>query len=76
MGLHTRPATVIAKLLQGSRATVHFSYRDETINARSIIGILMLAVGRNAHITITTEGEDAEEVMGRLVEAFEQQFWE
>ena len=76
LGLHTRPATVIAKLLQGSRSTVLFSYREETVNARSIISILMLAVGKNAQVTITIEGEDATEIMNKLVEAFEKQFWE
>jgi len=76
MGLHTRPATFIAKLLQNSRSSVLFSYREETINARSIISILMLAAGKNAHVTITIEGEDAPEVMDKLIEAFDQQFWE
>jgi phosphocarrier protein len=76
LGLHARPATIIAKLLQGSRSSVSFTYRKETINARSIMSILMLAASKNAQILITVEGEDAEEVLGRLVEVFENQFGE
>lgn len=43
LGLHTRPAAAIVKLLQLQKASVSFTYKDETINARSIMSILMLA---------------------------------
>jgi phosphocarrier protein HPr len=76
LGLHARPATVIAKLLQGTASTVFFTYRKETINARSIMSILMLAATRNSMITVVVEGEDARETMQRIVDAFENQFGE
>jgi phosphocarrier protein HPr len=76
LGLHARPATIIAKLLQGSKASVSFTYRKETINARSIMSILMLAASKNSQLLITVEGEDAEETMNKLVAAFENQFGE
>ncbi len=76
MGLHTRPATTIVKLLQNSKSDVSFTHKQETINAKSILSILMLAARRNSKITISVEGEDAEEVMSKLLEAFENQFGE
>ncbi len=76
LGLHTRPATMIAKLLQSSRSSVSFTYRKETINARSIMSILMLAASKNSQITIAVEGEDANETMEKLVLAFENKFGE
>ncbi|MBS0620059.1 MAG: HPr family phosphocarrier protein [Verrucomicrobia bacterium] len=76
LGLHARPATVIAKLLQGTQSSVFFSYRNETINARSIMSILMLAVAKNASITVTIEGTDAEDLMQKLADAFDAQFGE
>jgi phosphocarrier protein len=76
MGLHTRPATSIVKSLQKSKSNVTFTYRRETINAKSILSILMLAATRNSKITITVEGEDSQEVMDNLVTAFENQFGE
>lgn len=76
LGLHARPATMIAKLLHLSKSEVLFTYRKETINARSIMSILMIAVSRNAQITITVKGEDAEETMKQLVLAFETKFGE
>ncbi|MCB1118956.1 MAG: HPr family phosphocarrier protein [Chlamydiia bacterium] len=74
MGLHTRPATTIVKLLQNRLSDVHFTYKKETINAKSILGILMLAAKQHSKITITVEGEDAEQTMDLIVDAFEKEF--
>lgn len=76
LGLHARPATAIAKLLQGSKSQVTFSHKNESVNARSIMGILMLAVKKNTQIVVTVEGEDADETMEKLIGAFEDQFGE
>ena len=76
LGLHTRPAAAIVKLLQPRKSTVLFTYREETINARSIMSILMLAAKKNSQIVITVEGEDAEMTMDHLVRAFDEEFGE
>lgn len=76
MGLHTRPATTIVKLLQNSKCDVTFSYKKDTINAKSILSILMLAAKKNSKITITVDGEDADETMDSLITAFENRFGE
>lgn len=76
LGLHARPATMIAKLLQNTKCSVLFTYKRETINARSIMSILMLAATKNTHVTITIEGEDAEPTMVKLISAFENRFGE
>lgn len=76
LGLHARPATVIAKLLQGTASSVSFTYRRESVNARSIMSVLMLAATKNSQITIDVDGRDAEEIMKRLVDAFENKFGE
>lgn len=76
LGLHARPAAMIAKLLQGSKSQVSISYRQETVNARSIMSILMLGIKKNSQIILTVEGEDAEETLQNLTDAFENQFGE
>lgn len=76
LGLHTRPATLIVKLLQDSKSEVLFSYKKETINAKSILSILILAAPKNAHITIQVKGVDALATMERLIESFENGFGE
>ena len=76
LGLHIRPATVIVKMLQGCRSSVFFSLRDQTINAKSIMSLLVLAAQKNAKVTIVVEGEDAESVLEKLLVGFEEQFGE
>lgn len=73
-GLHTQPATAIVRMLHNRRSQVFFSYKQEKINAKSILGILLLAAHRNSLITIDVEGEDAEETMNMLIVAFEAEF--
>jgi len=76
MGIHTRPATYIVKMLQATDSDVSFTYKKETINAKSILSILMLAAHKNANITITVDGDDAEETMHIIENAFENKFGE
>ena len=54
LGLHIRPAAAIVKLLQATKSKVYFTYKKETINAKRIMSILMLAAKKNSLITIKT----------------------
>ncbi|MBT3393965.1 MAG: HPr family phosphocarrier protein [Waddliaceae bacterium] len=76
LGLHTRPATSIVQMLQSCKSKVRITYRRQTIDAKSILSILMLAVHKNANITIDVEGSDSDIVMKELVDAFENKFGE
>lgn len=76
MGLHTRPATEIVKLLQKFRSQVTIKFKQDIVNARSILGILMLAAHQNARVEVVVDGEDAEETMCKLEEAFAKNFGE
>jgi len=75
-GLHTRPASCIVQILQESTSDVSFTCRKEKVNAKSIMSLLTLAASKNSLITIEVDGDDAEVVIKRLVEAFDKQFWE
>jgi len=76
LGLHIRPSAAIVKLLQNSKSKVLFTYKNETVNAKSIMSILMLAAKKNAPITISIDGDDANELMDKLVKGFEKGFGE
>lgn len=76
LGLHTRPATMIVKMLQNCPCKVSFTHRKETINPKSIMSILMLAAGKNSRITVEVEGEGEDDVMNNIVAAFESGFGE
>ena len=69
-GLHARPASDITKILKDKKADVFFTYRSERVNARSLMGILVLAAHKNAIITVTVDGVDAQDVMESLEALF------
>jgi len=74
MGLHTRPATAIVKLLRHFQSHVTFTFNRKTINAKSILSILMLAARKDSMITITADGVDSQEVVDQLQTAFDTEF--
>ena len=76
LGLHARPAAVIAKILQGYSSTVSISYRDQVVDARSIMNLLMLAIKKNSMIELEAIGEDAKEAIETLMAAFASEFGE
>lgn len=76
LGLHVRPATQIAKILQRRKAKVTLTYKGQTVNARSIMSIMILAAPKNAQLTIETEGSDAEATLNELLTAFQDKFGE
>ena len=59
-GLHSRPSTELVKCVAHFSAQVHLSYRNYIVNAKSILGILMLAAEKGAKIQVEAVGEDAE----------------
>lgn len=76
LGLHVRPAASIVKLLQTTKSMVSFTYKDQTINAKSIMSILTLAAKKNSSIQVTIEGTDAKSVLNKLTKCFENGFGE
>ena len=65
-GLHTRPSTELVKCASSFKAQVHLVYQNLTVNAKSLLGVLMLAASRGAKIKIEAEGEDAEQVVDSI----------
>jgi phosphocarrier protein HPr len=59
-GLHTRPSTELVKCAAKFKAHIELSYRDYVVNAKSLLGILMLGAEKGAKIRVEAQGEDAE----------------
>lgn len=73
-GLHTRPATELVKCAASYKAQITLHYQDLSVNAKSLLGILMLAAARGARIRIDAEGEDAEEAVQALIALAKRKF--
>ena len=69
MGIHTRPAAQIVRLANRyPDCEITVSKDDESVNGKSIMGLMMLAAGKGETIKVITDGADAEAAMTDLEE--------
>lgn len=73
-GLHTRPSTELVKCAANFNCEVHLSYRNYVVNAKSILGILMLAAEKGAKVGIEAIGDDAEMAVNAIVDLAKNKF--
>jgi phosphocarrier protein HPr len=73
-GLHARASAKFVKLASAFDAEVKVSRDGQTVDARSIMGLMMLAAGPGCEIEITAEGPDADGAVSALVELVEGRF--
>ncbi len=76
LGLHARASAKLTKLAGGFRCEVYMSRNGRRVNAKSIMGVMMLAAGIGTEVDIETEGEDEAEAMKSLVALIEDKFGE
>jgi len=67
-GLHARPASEFTKIATSLKCEVFLEKDGRKINAKSILGVLSLAIVKDSNIDIITEGEGEEEGLAKLVE--------
>lgn len=73
-GLHTRPSTELVKCAANFSADMNLSYRNYVVNAKSILGILMLAAEKGARVMVEAEGEDAERAVAAILKLAKNRF--
>lgn len=66
-GLHTRPSTELVRCASHYRAKVSLIHRKMKVNAKSLLGVLMLAASKGAKIKVEAEGADAEEALAAII---------
>lgn len=76
LGLHARPATMLARTAMEFSSELVLERDGDTVNPRSLMGILMLAAGKGTRLTVRAIGEDAARAVAALVELFESKFGE
>jgi phosphocarrier protein len=73
-GLHARASAKFVKLAAGFDAEVTVTRDGTTVDARSIMGLMMLAAGIGSTIEIVAEGPEARPALDALVELVEGRF--
>ena len=70
LGLHARPSAQLTQTAARFSSDIHISRSGRRVNAKSIMGVMMLAAGQGSTVTVEAEGDDAEEAVqaiGRLI---------
>ncbi len=76
LGLHARASAKLTKLAGGFESDVHVSRNGRRVNAKSIMGVMMLAAGIGTQIEIETEGPDEDAAMTALRALIDDKFGE
>lgn len=66
LGLHARASAKLTQIASGFKSEVWLSRSGRRVNAKSIMGVMMLAAGKGASITIEAEGVDAEAALAAV----------
>jgi len=67
LGLHARASAKLTQLAAKYQCEVSMARNNRKVNAKSIMGVMMLAAGKGAKITLETDGPDEAEAMDALV---------
>ena len=76
LGLHARASAKLTKLAGSFPCEVWLARGDRRVNAKSIMGVMMLAAGLGAEITLETSGEREQEAMDALLALIDDKFGE
>lgn len=76
LGLHARASAKLTQTASKFAADVWLSRNGRRVNAKSIMGVMMLAAGKGSRIAIETDGADADEALAALVGLIESRFGE
>ena len=76
LGLHARASAKLTKLAGSFASEVHLSRNGRRVNAKSIMGVMMLAAGIGSDVEIETEGADEGPAMDALLALINDKFGE
>ncbi len=74
LGLHARAAAKLVQCLTPFKATVLMTARGRQINAKSIMGVMMLAASQGTDVSFHIDGPDAEAALAAVRDLFERKF--
>ncbi len=75
-GLHARPAALFVQKANKFKSEVFIEKEGKKVNAKSIMGVMSLAVSQGTPIIISAQGEDEVNAVNDLVELIESKFGE
>ena len=74
LGLHARATAKLVQVLSGYRCNATLSAKGREVNAKGIMGVMLLAAGQGTPVTVRVDGEGEAEAMDAVVALFERRF--
>lgn len=74
LGLHARAAAKLTQVAGRFKSEVYIARAGQRVNAKSIMGVMMLAAGLGITVTVDAEGDDANEALDAIQNLFENKF--
>ena len=74
LGLHARASAKLVQLVQGFRSQVWLVNGSREVNAKSIMGVMMLAAGIGTALTLRADGPDEEQALDAVAALFDRKF--
>ncbi|GAP37553.1 HPr family phosphocarrier protein [Piscinibacter sakaiensis] len=76
LGLHARASAKLSKLAGSFRSEIFLSREGRRVNAKSIMGVMMLAAGLGAQLELEVDGSDEQAATDAIVALFDDKFGE
>ena len=76
LGLHARAAAKLTHIASGFQSDIWLSRSGRRVNAKSIMGVMMLAAGKGSKVMIEAEGADADKALATLTALIGDRFGE
>ncbi|WP_332646960.1 HPr family phosphocarrier protein [Lysinibacillus sp. 54212] len=70
-GLHARPITLLVSAVTPFAAEVQLTFKDRSVNMKSIMGVMSQGVPQGGVITVAAQGTDAEQLIQAVTEVME-----
>lgn len=70
-GIHLRPANLLSNVASSFESRISLKKGSVTVNAKSVLGLLSVGVGRNDEVEIICEGKDENEALERICRLIE-----
>ena len=72
-GIHARPATLLVQSASKFNSDIQLTYKDKSVNLKSIMGVMSLGVGQGADVTISAEGADEADAINAIEETMKKE---
>ncbi len=74
LGLHARASAKLVQLVQDFKSSIWLISEGQEVNAKSIMGVMMLAASMGTPLTLRAEGPDEAQALAAVVDLFERKF--